>query len=282
MTLSLDDVRNKRFRMARKSGYEVLEVDEFVDEIEESFAQLLEENQNLKKQVESLRVSDDTRPVTTVSVPPSAAPQRPTSPAPSEPTTAPQTVVVTTAKEASSAVVRLVQLSTEQAEQLLAEASQEAARIRDEAKSTAQQVTTEARTRAEQLQAEARSNAERLQAQTLSRSEQLGQEIDKRRAEMLSQLQSQREALSVSVRELRAFEAAYRSNLTEHLRSQMNAVQSGRAEPTPVPELAPSAPAAAAGSDGSAGAVDGSAAAPAEGGPGTETPRLNALLGDQR
>ena len=56
MTLSLDDVRNKRFRMARKSGYEVLEVDEFVDEVEESFAQLIEENQNLKKQVESLEV----------------------------------------------------------------------------------------------------------------------------------------------------------------------------------------------------------------------------------
>ena len=57
MTLSLDDVRNKRFRMARKSGYEVLEVDEFVDEVEESFAQLIEENQNLKKQVESLKTS---------------------------------------------------------------------------------------------------------------------------------------------------------------------------------------------------------------------------------
>ncbi|MBF6949355.1 DivIVA domain-containing protein, partial [Acinetobacter baumannii] len=48
MTLSLDDVRNKRFRMARKGGYEVLEVDEFVDEVEESFAQLFEENANLK------------------------------------------------------------------------------------------------------------------------------------------------------------------------------------------------------------------------------------------
>lgn len=57
MTLTLDDVRNKRFRMARKSGYEVLEVDEFVDEVEESFAQLLEENQNLKKQVESLKAA---------------------------------------------------------------------------------------------------------------------------------------------------------------------------------------------------------------------------------
>ena len=55
MTLSLDDVRNKRFRMARKSGYEVLEVDEFVDEVEETFAQLFEENQNLKRQVESLK-----------------------------------------------------------------------------------------------------------------------------------------------------------------------------------------------------------------------------------
>ena len=55
MTLSLDDVRNKRFRMARKSGYEVLEVDEFVDEVEEAFAQLIEENQNLKKQVEALK-----------------------------------------------------------------------------------------------------------------------------------------------------------------------------------------------------------------------------------
>ena len=36
MTLTLDDVRKKRFRMARKSGYDVLEVDEFVDEVEEA------------------------------------------------------------------------------------------------------------------------------------------------------------------------------------------------------------------------------------------------------
>ncbi len=58
MTLSLDDVRNKRFRMARKGGYEVLEVDEFVDEVEESFAQLFEENANLKKQVDALKSSE--------------------------------------------------------------------------------------------------------------------------------------------------------------------------------------------------------------------------------
>ena len=55
MTLTLDDVRNKRFQMDRKSGYDILEVDEFVDEVEESFAQLREDNQNLKKQIEALK-----------------------------------------------------------------------------------------------------------------------------------------------------------------------------------------------------------------------------------
>ena len=70
MTLSLDDVRNKRFRMARKSGYEVLEVDEFVDEVEETFAQLFEENQNLKKQVEALKAA----PAPVAATPPQQAP----------------------------------------------------------------------------------------------------------------------------------------------------------------------------------------------------------------
>ena len=69
MTLTLDDVRNKRFRMARKSGYEVLEVDEFVDEVEESFAQLIEENQNLKKQVDSLRSAPPAPPQAAAAAP---------------------------------------------------------------------------------------------------------------------------------------------------------------------------------------------------------------------
>src|SRR6478672_1088220 len=113
MTLSLDDVRNKRFRMARKSGYEVLEVDEFVDEVEESFAQLIEENQNLKKQVESLKSSPAPGPAAQAGsdAPPPAA-QAAAKPAP-EPTPAPvaatappvgERIVVTTAKEASTAV----------------------------------------------------------------------------------------------------------------------------------------------------------------------------------
>src|SRR5688500_2487328 len=104
MTLSLDDVRNKRFRMARKSGYEVLEVDEFVDEVEATFEQLFEENQNLKKQVESLKSTG--RPAAAeASTATTSAPAA--TPAPAADTRPTERIVVTTGKEASTAVVRL-------------------------------------------------------------------------------------------------------------------------------------------------------------------------------
>ena len=71
--------------------------------------------------------------------------------------------------------------------------------------------------------------------------------------------------------ELRTFEATYRANLTEHLRQQIGTLESGHAQPSPVPDLA--SPAASGASSGGAH-VDGS-------GSDSETPRLDALLGDQ-
>src|SRR3954451_6915678 len=143
MTLSLDDVRNKRFRMARKGGYEVLEVDEFVDEVEESFAQLVEENASLKKRVDALRSGSNDQAAEAASVPSQATAAQPvaeTAPAAqpaqastSAPAPEPERIVVTTSSEASTAVVRLVQLSTKQAEHLVREANEEASRIRDDA-----------------------------------------------------------------------------------------------------------------------------------------------------
>jgi DivIVA domain-containing protein len=294
MTLSLDDVRNKRFRMARKSGYEVLEVDEFVDEVEESFAQLIEENQNLKKQVDSLKSSPAPGPA--VQAEP-AAPQpaaqpaaTPASPAAAAPP-AGERIVVTTAKEASTAVVRLVELSTEQAERLVAEATEDANRIREEANRTAHTVTTDARSRAERVESEARVNAERLQADATSRAEQLDREIDGRRSEMFGALEKQRDELTATVTALRSFEAAYRSNLTSHLRAQIETLESGHAEPADVPEAARDlkpAETSTTPSNAEAGATDGRSPARDEGqtvdggSPTSNTPRLDALLGDER
>ena len=284
MTLSLDDVRNKRFRMARKSGYEVLEVDEFVDEVEETFAQLFEEKQNLKKQVEALKAA----PAPVAATPPQQAPvqQRPTAQAAAMAQQGP--IVVTTGREASSAVVRLVEMSTEQAERLVNEATEDANRIREEANRAAHQVTTDARTRAERVESEARVNAERLHADAMGRAEKLDREIESRRGEMFGDLERQRDELTATVIALRTFEATYRTNLTEHLRNQIETLESGRAEPEDAPEIVRDLrPVEASNKRNGASAPDGQPQDRDEtptlgGGASSDTPRLDALLGDQR
>lgn len=287
MTLTLDDIRNKRFRMARKSGYEVLEVDEFVDEVEESFAQLIEENQNLKKQIEALKAAPPAPQPMAPAAPrvqaPLPPPPPPRQPAPQAPQSG--TIVVTTGKEASAAVVRLVEMSTEQAERLVEEATEDANRIREEANRNAHQLTTDARTRAERVESEARVNAERLQADALGRAEKLDREIESRRGEMFGDLERQRDDLTAAVASLRNFEAAYRTNLTGHLRRQIETLESGRAEPTEVPDMARDVKPAES-SNGTAGEHGGMDQPQREGAPsfsgGSNTPRLDALLGDQR
>jgi DivIVA domain-containing protein len=295
MTMTLDDVRNKRFRMARKSGYEVLEVDEFVDEVEESFAQLIEENQNLKKQIAALKAAPPAAqqpmapaPATVQAPPPVHAPP-PRQPASAQPA---GTIVVTTGKEASAAVVRLVEMSTEQAERLVEEATEDANRIREEANRTAHQLTTDARTRAERVESEARVNAERLQADALSRAEKLDREIEGRRGEMFGDLERQRDDLTAAVTSLRNFEAAYRNNLTTHLRKQIESLETGRAEPVEVPDVArelksteSNANGISTGQPGERGANQPQRREEApsySGGSASNTPRLDALLGDQR
>jgi DivIVA domain-containing protein len=292
MTLTLDDVRNKRFRMARKSGYEVLEVDEFVDEVEESFAQLVEENQNLKKQVQALKAAPPVAAPAprTMAPAPTVQPPAPRQPAPPpQPTSG--TIVVTTGKEASAAVVRLVEMSTEQAERLVGEATDDANRIREEANRTAHQLTTDARTRAERVESEARVNAERLQADALSRAEKLDREIEGRRGEMFGDLEKQRDDLTAAVAALRSFEAAYRSNLASHLRQQIETLESGRAEPVDVPDVIRELKSTENSSNGTVqpgehGPIDQpqreDAPSFSRGGSPSNTPRLDALLGDQR
>jgi DivIVA domain-containing protein len=306
MTLSLDDVRNKRFRMARKSGYEVLEVDEFVDEVEVAFAQLVEENQNLKNQVDSLRQAPADAGAAALGVTDSGQPTKPPAP-----------IVVTTGKEASSAVVRLVEISTEQSERLVAEATEDANRIREEASRSAQQVTGDARTKAERMESEARINSERVQSGAIARAEKVNSELEQRRAQMVAELEQQRDRLGATVMDLRKFEAAYRSNLTTHLRTQIETLESGRAEPENAPDLGEGrSTGAPTGSNGDAGAEpaavgasensappgaednaddqrglehhkksehqDGSNDQHGRGGAKSNTPRLDALLGDQR
>ncbi len=285
MTLSLDDVRSKRFRMTRRSGYEVIEVDEFVDQVELSFEQLTEENQNLKKQLEALQATAP-EPVTTAT----------------EPTPAPrsagetETIVVTTGAEASTAVVRLVAMSTEQAERLVVEATDEANEIREKAAASALEVTGDAQARADLLVAEAQQTADRVRAEAQTRADTLDAEVANRRAALLDALNTERDALQQAVGELRGFETSFRANLTSELRQHISALEAGRAQPGKVPALADAAAASgtAKAAETQAASVTGNSADsvfpgddPADNAEdtaadqGSETPRLDALLGDR-
>lgn len=58
MTLTLEQVRQTRFHLARRNGYEPVDVDNFVDKVEATLSQLTEENETLKQQVEALSSSE--------------------------------------------------------------------------------------------------------------------------------------------------------------------------------------------------------------------------------
>lgn len=285
MSLTLDEIRNIKFRMAKRSGYEVLDVDEFVDQIEASYEQVLQENANLKRQIESLQSTGGAAAV-------SAQPreQQPVPPAMAvAESPSGERIVVTTSAEASTAVVRLVQMSTEQAEALVAEAEAEAQRIRTEAGQNADQVNSDARADAERVRSEAQADADRLTKDT----------AEKRR-EMFSELEKQRDQLAASVTELRQFEARYRENLTDELRGHIDTLSSRRAEPDGAPRILdelgdrPAATGEAGASteataaappvvQQSTGADGSSQAEEASGGPAASaTPRLDALLNEDR
>jgi hypothetical protein len=109
---------------------------------------------------------------------------------------------------------------------------------------------------------------------------------------MFGELEEQRDQLKTTVNALRAFEAAYRSNLTAHLQSQIEVLASGSEEPAD-PPAALSAPvgrsngaaSTPANDERTGGSTEQQAAVDGDGVPvtgGSDTPRLDALLGDQR
>ena len=55
MTLTIEQVRDTRFHLARRNGYDPADVDTFVDRVETTLVQLAEENATLRQQVAALK-----------------------------------------------------------------------------------------------------------------------------------------------------------------------------------------------------------------------------------
>lgn len=209
MPLTPEDVSKKRFATARlfREGYDMTEVDEFLDQIEVELGRLFRENEELRQQLAQVE-SASARPAggESLSAQPESAEPRATSARAageeaggSTPTSTStpgddagagaadpgadaegREIRVTTTEEASAAVARMVELAGKNAEDILADA----------------------RRRAEEVLAQAREEAGEVEAQARREHDDLVSEVEN----------------------LRAFEREYRAQLRSYFEQQLEAL----------------------------------------------------------
>jgi DivIVA domain-containing protein len=259
MPLTPEDVSNKRFTPVRlREGYDMGEVDQFLDEVESELSRLTRENDELRAKLGAAQDGDGTAPAG-VPAGTSGAGLDSSAPTPTGSTTTQpavsdrgaatdgvatvdtpvETLKVTTVADASSAAVRLLEIATRNASELVGEAQTEAGRILGEARTSAQQLEAESKERADRLEAESRSRSQKLDAETAERRERL-----------FGDLETERERLNGEVDNLRTFEREYRARLKTYFEQQLAALDGA----------------------GESASLDGGSAAPRS--------RLKSLLGD--
>ncbi|HWI43924.1 MAG TPA: DivIVA domain-containing protein [Nocardioides sp.] len=240
MPLTPEDVSNKRFTPVRlREGYDMGEVDQFLDEVEAELARLTQENDDLRAKLAAAQsgapASYDAPTQTQLTPVPEPTPEPPAPveapPVVAEPvaaTPAPdasggvQTIRVETVPEASNAAARLLEIATRNADELV-----------EDAKNEADKIVGEARTKAERLESEAKSKADRLESDARTRAEMLDSETSERRVQLFGDLEKERDKLSAEVETLRSFEREYRSRLKSYFTQQLESLQ------TPGDTLAP-------------------------------------------
>ncbi|WP_035857055.1 DivIVA domain-containing protein [Cryptosporangium arvum] len=232
MPLTPADVHNVVFKKPPigKRGYDEDDVDAFLDEVERELARLIEENNDLKAQVERGRTGG-----------PAAAPVAPAGGDPDVRRLHAEN------GELKNQVERLRQ-ETQQAKQAAAAAQQQAQSAQSQvtsgalpavpggggddqgekalrvlmlAQRTADDHVADARREADKLLSEARANAEELTRDARAKAEALERDARQRHQEAMGGLEAKRTALQKHIEQLKAFEREYRTRLKAYLESQL-------------------------------------------------------------
>src|SRR3954470_5484477 len=241
MPLTPEDVSNKRFTPVRlREGYDMGEVDQFLDEVEAELARLTKENDDLRAKLSSAQTGggssfqqDNTAQTPAVqdrAPEPEPTPEPTPTPEPAAAAPEPEVVRVETVPQASNAAARLLEIATRNADELV-----------DSAKNEADKIVGEARTKSERLEAEAKAKADRLESDARTRAQMLDSETAERRQQMFGELERDRDKLNNEVETLRALEREYRSRLKSYFTQQLEAL-SGPGEAPAVSDDQPPAP----------------------------------------
>jgi DivIVA domain-containing protein len=221
MPLTPADVHNVAFKKPPigKRGYDEDEVDAFLDLVEAELARLIEENNDLKAQVEDLQRSGGPGPMRQMPPPP-------------EPMAAPPPPPMQSRIDENSQVVKVLAMAQETAEKYVADAKTEADRMVGEARATADRMIGEARSKADAMMADARNRADAMERDARGKAAALTQDAERKHNEIIGGLEQRKTTLEKRIEELRTFEREYRTRLKSYLESQLRDLEGrGSAEP---------------------------------------------------
>ncbi|AHI00461.1 DivIVA domain-containing protein [Kutzneria viridogrisea] len=236
MPLTPADVHNVAFSKPPigKRGYNEDEVDAFLDLVEGELARLIEENNDLRAQVEQLDSQleatradlDDARskvgsgpvreePRRLASVPPPSVMEQ-TTPGGDHHVQAAK--VLGLAQEMAD---RLTGEAKAEADGMLAEARTKSEQLLSEARAKADTMVNEARTRAETMLNDARTRSETLERNAREKAAALDRDAQRKHAEVMGNITQEKNALEKKIDMLRTMEREYRTRLKSLLESQL-------------------------------------------------------------
>lgn len=248
MSLTPADVHNVAFSKPPigKRGYNEDEVDAFLDLVETELARLIEENNELRQQVEQLDAelegARSEGPGVSTGAPPAPPPPREEPPRRLTSVPAPSAIEQTQAAahpalvgdggEPNVQAAKVLGLAQEMADRLtgeakaesdgmLAEARTKSEQLLSEARTKSDSMVNEARTRAETMLNDARTRAETIERQSRDKATTLEREAQRKYTESMNNLTAEKDVLSKKIDELRTIEREYRTRLRGFLESQL-------------------------------------------------------------
>jgi DivIVA domain-containing protein len=216
MPLTPADVHNVAFKKPPigKRGYDEEEVDAFLDEVERELARLIEENSELRAQME--RGGGGRGPAG-----PGADPRL----AAENAELKVQLDRVQRDKSAAEQAARAMQAELEQIRTqggpVSGDGEQQALRVLMMAQRTADDHVNDARREADKLLSDARSKAEEVTREARAKADALERDARQRHQEAMGGLDAKRTALQKHIDELKQFEREYRTRLKAYLESQL-------------------------------------------------------------
>src|SRR5262245_56387825 len=215
MPLTPADVHNVAFKKPPigKRGYDEEEVDAFLDEVERELARLIEENSELRAQMER---GGGRGPVG-----PGADPRL----AAENAELKSQLDRVQRDKSSAEQAARAMQAELEQIRAqggpVGGDGEQQALRVLMMAQRTADDHVNDARREADKLLSDARSKAEEVTREARAKADALERDARQRHQEAMGGLDAKRSALQKHIEELKQFEREYRTRLKAYLESQL-------------------------------------------------------------